>query len=388
MARKKKHEEHVNMERWLVSYANFITLLFAFIVVMYSVSSVNEGKYRVLSEAMVAAFRSSAKSMEPIQVGNPAKTPFDAPLSIKKKPAVVVPKVSIPVKKSDTENPFDEPGKGDAAGAQGDTAGSAGAGSAAMEALAQALEQALSALIAEDLVKVKRTELWVEIEINSSLLFDQGEAVLDESIYPVLEKIAQLIQPFPYPLRVEGHTDSMPVENKVFASNWALSAARAADVVKRLEDGGIERSRLAAIGLADTQPISENDTPEGQAKNRRVKILIMSTPDPKRKYDTDNADLIERDTGLQPSQVPLPEGVPAGGANERLPVLDSRSSLSESAAEPATNAPQFESSTLGGEAPIVEPIMQKPIRPITLPPVIAKPIRKPPPEPSPEKKLP
>ena len=189
MARKKKHEEHVNHERWLVSYADFITLLFAFFVVMYSVSSVNEGKFRVLSEAMVAAFRASAKSLEPIQVGSQAKTPFDAPLSIKKKPAVVNVKMSIPQKRSDSENPFDQPGKGESEGAQGETVGSAGEGSAeamgqGMELLAQALEKVLSALIAENLVTVKRTDLWVEIEINSSLLFDQGEAVLRIQCHP------------------------------------------------------------------------------------------------------------------------------------------------------------------------------------------------------------
>ena len=89
MARKKKHEEHENHERWLVSYADFITLLFAFFVVMYSVSSVNEGKYRVLSDALVAAFRAPAKSMTPIQVGTVAKSPSGVQFSIRKSPAVV-----------------------------------------------------------------------------------------------------------------------------------------------------------------------------------------------------------------------------------------------------------------------------------------------------------
>ena len=89
MARKQKHEEHENHERWLVSYADFITLLFAFFVVMYSISSVNEGKYRVLSDAIVAAFRSQEKSIRPIQVGEPTRAPKSTQMEVQKTPGIV-----------------------------------------------------------------------------------------------------------------------------------------------------------------------------------------------------------------------------------------------------------------------------------------------------------
>lgn len=278
MARKQKHEEHENHERWLISYADFITLLFAFFVVMYSVSSVNEGKYRVLSDSLVAAFRSSARSVEPIQVGELSKS--------SKQPGIIKglvdqsgnmhefdQKTLSPFKTEKTNTGYkgesEPPDSGDNLAKR--------RARETIDKMANAIEKSMSKLIQQDLVAVRRNDLWVEVEIKTSILFPSGSAMLQPEALPILSEIADILKDFPNPIHVEGFTDSVPINTVAFPSNWELSAGRAASVVHLFTKDGVEPRRMAAIGLGEYRPIADNSTAEGRNKNRRVVLLIMES---------------------------------------------------------------------------------------------------------------
>lgn len=283
MARKKKHEEHENHERWLISYADFITLLFAFFVVMYSVSSVNEGKFRVLSDALIAAFRSSNKSMEPIQVGTDTKSQkqsnvipmvMDQPRSANQKGGEALTDGNDMESKSDGK----EKKLGDKLG-----------GLEFIARMADRIETAMAKLIEQKLIAVRRGALWVEVEINTSILFTSGSANLQNDALPVLKELAMILKDFPNPVRVEGFTDSLPINTVAFPSNWELSAARAASVVHLFSTHGLDPKRLAAIGFAEFRPIADNSTAEGRSKNRRVVIIILESAQAERIFSARDA---------------------------------------------------------------------------------------------------
>ena len=278
MARKQKHEEHENHERWLISYADFITLLFAFFVVMYSVSSVNEGKYRVLSDSLVAAFRSSARSVEPIQVGELSKS--------SKQPGIIKGLVDQGGNMHKYDQKTISPFKSEKANAgfKGESAPPDSGDNVAkrraretIDKMANAIEKSMSKLIQQDLVAVRRNDLWVEVEIKTSILFPSGSAMLQPEALPILSEIADILKDFPNPIHVEGFTDSVPINTVAFPSNWELSAGRAASVVHLFTKDGVEPRRMAAIGLGEYRPIADNSTAEGRNKNRRVVLLIMES---------------------------------------------------------------------------------------------------------------
>lgn len=292
MARKKKHEEHENHERWLVSYADFITLLFAFFVVMYSISSVNEGKYRVLSDALVSAFRAAPKSMEPIQVGSPAKSPHETDLeyrtnpNVLKRPDMLINK-SVRDQQLKSEKPRTKwpeqaepkPAENDASGADGKQA------MGSLNSIAEQIERAMSGLIQQNLVKVRRDEFWLEVEINTNILFPSGDARLQPDAKPILDELAKILRNFDNNIKVEGFTDNVPISNMIYPSNWELSAARAASVVNLLMHQGVRPTRMAAIGYGEFHPVTGNDTAEGRNKNRRVVLAVLENGASERVYD-------------------------------------------------------------------------------------------------------
>ena len=258
MARRVKHEEHENHERWLVSYADFITLLFAFFVVMYSISSVNEGKYRVLSNAIVSAFSQPAKTIEPIQQGSPLRAP-------------IIQHQVMPDDEAEARVGVDHqvmPSVRDMAN---------------MQKIADEVENKLKDLVDKELVNIYKTTKGVEIEIKSSILYKSGSANLEHSAKDVLRKIAAIVKNLPNSINVEGFTDNIPIRTLMFRSNWELSAARAASVVHLFTDSEIDPQRLAAIGYGEFQPIASNDTEDGRSKNRRVSIIVLNAPDERRK---------------------------------------------------------------------------------------------------------
>ncbi|HFD80856.1 MAG TPA: flagellar motor protein MotD [Gammaproteobacteria bacterium] len=271
MARKKRTEEHENHERWLVSYADFITLLFAFFVVMYSISSVNEGKYRVLSDSIVAAFRDPARSLDPIQVGQLVRSPRQVDeLMEGPKPMIELFKVPLP---APVRTPVKEKPASDQAEAPKQELDQAS------QDLADAIEEAMSDLVDEGLIDVRRDKRWIEVEIKSSILFDSGSAELSRQAVPVLRKLADKLKGLHNLIHVEGFTDNVPIRNFDFPSNWELSAARAASVVHLFTRLGVDPHRMAAIGYGEYRPIASNETAEGRARNRRVVLVIMSGSD-------------------------------------------------------------------------------------------------------------
>lgn len=257
MARKKKHEEHENHERWLVSYADFITLLFAFFVVMYAVSSVNEGKYRVLSDALLAAFRSPQKTLQPIQIGTPAKAPQTDSLGYRSTPNIIAaPDLPIPdISRKKLAR---------------------GGAPAPMAEIADKMEEVLSKLIDEDLISVRYEDDYVEIEIKSEILFPPGSIQVSAQAREIVDKIAVVLRNFPNILRIEGYTDNTPLTSPFYKSNWVLSAARAGGVVDRLEQMGVRPSRMAAVGFSQYRPVADNATAVGRNKNRRVSIMVLN----------------------------------------------------------------------------------------------------------------
>lgn len=243
--RRRREEEHENHERWLVSYADFITLLFAFFVVMYAISSVNEGKYKVLSDSLTNAFRNitAVEGGQPILV-----TPGSPPL------------VQKPVGKPDKL--VSDPKRGEQ--------------QQKMRNIAKEIMDALQPLVAQGKVRLLETSRGVTIEINDSVLFPAGQAKLQPASMSAMLAIAEVLARTDFPITIEGHTDNLPINTAQFPSNWELSAVRATTVLRLFNDGGVGAERLTAIGYGDTRPVETNTTAEGRARNRRVSILIDS----------------------------------------------------------------------------------------------------------------
>lgn len=242
MARRKREEEHENHERWLVSYADFITLLFAFFVVMYALSTVNEGKYRILSNSMVNAFRN-------VPINSSSEAPVIAmPPPLQQKPATST-KTPDPVKQKQREK---------------------------MRNVAKDILEVMAPLIEQGKVRVLETSRGVTIEINDSILFSPGQALLQPPLIKAMRGVAEVLAASEFPITIEGHTDNVPINTVQFPSNWELSAVRATTVLRLFADAGVAAERLTAIGYADTRPVEPNLLADGRARNRRVTILIDS----------------------------------------------------------------------------------------------------------------
>ena len=277
--RKHKHEEHQNHEAWAIPYGDLITLLLAFFVVMYAMSSVNEGKYRVLSDSLVAAFRGSPRTMEPIQVGEKqVGSGADIQVSI----------VQQAILQGQPRSMMEPVSMGGAAHSGNHRSGEQKSGELEAEhraseettrqlaTVAEEVEKAMADLVDRDLVVVRRHEFWVEVEIRTDILFPSGSATLSPAAVQALQQLADTLKPFPNPMRVEGHTDNRPISTKIFPSNWELSAARAGSVVQLFTQRGIDPARLAVIGLGQYRPAQDNATEAGRNANRRVLIVVLS----------------------------------------------------------------------------------------------------------------
>jgi chemotaxis protein MotB len=254
MARRKQHEGEENHEAWVIPYADLMTLLLALFVVMYAVSSLNEGKYRMLADAMTSAFGGTARNLSPIQVSkNPTQRadlnrPTPIPTSAKIRPDLreTQPQKSNQLLKMQQQ----------------------------MDAMASELSKTLAPLINRKLITVRRSELWIEVEINSDILFATGSAALDLSARETLARLAEVLRQTPNGIRVEGHTDNKPIATSQFPSNWELSAARAASVVHLFADLGIAPQRLSMVGYGEFHARADNATEAGRNANRRVMVII------------------------------------------------------------------------------------------------------------------
>jgi len=247
--RKPPQDDLHNKERWLISYADFITLLFAFFVVMYSVSSVNEGKYKVLSNTLTGVFNAPERSVVPITVGEQqvvgGRTESDA---------VIAPVV--------TEAPPSLPAPDNASRSRG------------LQELAGQLGLEFSELIETGVITLNTDDEWLQLNLPNSLLFGSGDAEPHYDSFAVMEKIAGVLRDTDNAIRIEGFTDNQSIHSGRFPSNWELSAARASVLVRMLVMDGIDPARLAAVGYGEHQPVARNDTDEGRRRNRRVVLLI------------------------------------------------------------------------------------------------------------------
>jgi chemotaxis protein MotB len=275
--RRRTAEIQVNHERWLVSYADFITLLFAFFVVMYSISQVNESKYRVLSATLTEIFNEPKRTMEPIQIGE---------LSRSNEPQI---------SQSDLEN-LESSGQG------------AFEKTADLPQLSDQFEDQFSDLIDDKVVQVNSNEYWLQISLNNSVLFPLGSVEPTEEAEVVISEVAEILRDFNNPIQVEGYTDNVAVSSEKFPSNWELSSARAAAVVKLLVYFGLSPQRLAAVGYGEYHPIAENETPEGRSQNRRVVIMIAREKTKRPRVSTEGAvkASVAPDTGEQVQVNPQP----------------------------------------------------------------------------------
>lgn len=278
MGRRARHEEHQNHEAWAIPYGDLITLLLAFFVVMYAISSVNEGKYRVLSDALVAAFRGTPMTFEPVQVGQKqVGSGADIAMSIVRQgelegqprelmAPVPVRAVEVTEGRSGEANaPFRSQPPPDARAEE------------ELDAVAQEIEAAMAELIERGMVAVRRREFVVEVEIRTDILFASGAATLTPEANAVIDRMAEVLAPFPNAVKVEGHTDDRPINTLAFPSNWELSAARAATVVHVMMKHGVAPGRLTVIGFGEHRPMQSNETPAGRNANRRVLLVIQAS---------------------------------------------------------------------------------------------------------------
>jgi len=271
--RRHRHEDHTNHEAWAIPYGDLITLLLAFFVVMYALSSVNEGKYRLLSDSLYAAFRGEPRTMEPVQFGqHQVGAGADSHTGVlqQQRPDPQQAPAAGQLVKLSPDVPKIAPTRA------AELAEQAAQREAALARVADQMTNALGDLVQKNLVTVRRKDLWVEVELRTDILFASGSAQPSATALPVLERLAQVLAPLPNAVRVEGYTDNVPIRTSVFYSNWELSAARAGSVVRVLAGQGIDPARLAVVGFGEQRPAHSNDTPEGRNANRRVVVVVLA----------------------------------------------------------------------------------------------------------------
>ena len=283
--------EHENEERWLLTYADMLTLLFALFMVLFSISSVNISKYQVLQQSLKAAFSGS------ILPGGRAILKTGSESTAAHTPATAVVPSIVPLVPTPTSRSSSSTGSANAFASAAAAARAAASAKPMTTAQLQAALNSMSASIAEqdELVAlqrrlqsfarahgfanqvqaiVDRRGLVVRV-LTDKLLFQSGQATLQPEGTPLLNEVAQLLNvDRAHPITVEGYTDNVPIHSVEFPSNWELSTSRATTVVQYLIRRGVNDNRLGAAGFADLHPIASNATAAGRALNRRVDIVI------------------------------------------------------------------------------------------------------------------
>jgi chemotaxis protein MotB len=241
--RRKKPPDGPNHERWLVSYADFITLLFAFFVVMFATAQTDNAKAQAVSESVKRALEGeSFKDTLSMLLGEKTKVK-----TIGQRP----------------EAGGAKPGIADQSGLT-------------LAELLPILSKALRPEIQSGRLALHMTSRGLTISFTQAALFPSGEDEIAPDSYPTVQKIADAMNRVRNPARAEGHTDSIPIHNSRFRSNWELSAARSIALMELFTKFGVARERLSIAGYADTAPVDSNDTEEGRRRNRRVDIVILN----------------------------------------------------------------------------------------------------------------
>lgn len=256
MSRRRKRAGHANHDRWLVSYADFITLLFAFFVVLYASSQVDQRKVGKLALAIQVAFQEmgifqSSSTQVPIDMQEPM--PFSRVQAI--------------------ENLKRNAEMGQVAARP---EGGLGSGNGDLTQLQHELETVLTDEIGRKEISLRREPDGLVLSLREIGFFDSGSAQMKPASLPIFDRIATALRERKYRLRIEGHTDNVPIHNLQFSSNWELSTARATEVIRILiVREGYDAAELSAAGYAEYHPVADNRTPEGRANNRRVDVVIL-----------------------------------------------------------------------------------------------------------------
>ena len=295
--RKPPPKKHQNHERWIISYADFTTLLLATFVVMYAVSSINSSKFQEMAEAFSTAFMGKITKIQATGMAAGHRAPFEYMPS----------PVHTPVITRDIEVKHLPPALRQEVMRR-------------MQKLNDAYKQLtrlLGGMIRKGLVQVSLQSLGVVIDINAVVLFDSGKAELAPGSLTMIDQIAGVLKDLHYPIQVNGFTDDERIHNAQFSSNWDLSAARAMAVVKRFATGGIDPALLVGAGYGEYHPVASNQTPEGRARNRRVSIVVVSPLEDQRILQTPLMGTPQMHGGTSPTPpaaaapgAPLEPGIP------------------------------------------------------------------------------
>lgn len=243
--KKTKSAPHENHERWLVSYADFITLLFAFFVVMFATAQQDKSKAREVAESVREAIEHGQLSAALNSIVNRAKPPADSKW-MKQEPRPKASHQQAPATRADLAKSLD--------------------------ALSKALEPELNS----GKISLELDTRGLVISLREAAFFASGDDTISSTSYPIIDKIAQVVRPLTNPLRLEGYTDSVPIHNSRFRSNWELSTARSIAMLELLRERyQYPAERMSVAGFAENAPADTNDTEEGRAHNRRVDLVVL-----------------------------------------------------------------------------------------------------------------
>uniref|UniRef100_A0A486XY80 Flagellar motor rotation protein MotB n=1 Tax=Rheinheimera sp. BAL341 TaxID=1708203 RepID=A0A486XY80_9GAMM len=256
---KQKHTqvEAEQLDRWLVSYADYMTLMFALFVVLYAMSIVKEEEYSVLADSLTKMFEKPDQRQTGVQGQSVL--------------AESVPQSEQDLYGTSLEQPQGPTLLADAKQLSDISQQKLGS---PLQAIEQKLTQAMANLLEQGLAKIEQDDNWLTIELNSGLLFASGSATATSSASTLLSEITRVINPIDNFIRVRGYTDNLPINNELFSSNWELSVARATSVLRILEQLGTAPQRMAIEGFGQYYPSVSNETALGRATNRKVVIAI------------------------------------------------------------------------------------------------------------------
>ena len=254
MALKKEPEKHVNHERWLVSYADFITLLFAVFVVLYAMGQSDKKKVEEVMQSIQASFGMANAGANAQKINVLTSKSINIMPSLKPELSIV---------------PAGRTGRGQV---------KTRAEEKDFRQIKASLEAYLVKQGAQNKVSLNITRRGLVVSLKEAGFFDSGQAHIKPDAYELINTIAEAMTQYNNPLRVEGHTDNVPISNSQFPSNWELSTARAVNGLKYLiKHFDVDPNKISATGYAEFRPIADNTTAEGRAKNRRVDLVMLSS---------------------------------------------------------------------------------------------------------------
>lgn len=248
--RRRRNKDEETADRWLITYADLITLLLAFFVMMYAISHVDAAKFESLARALAVQLTSSEPSV--VDLGHQADVNPNPPDGD-----------GLALAQLDQEKKEDEAGDG------------SGQSDAELDALYIKVKRYVEEHNLESDVRVENARRGVEITFAEQILFDLGRAELKSQSKKVLKPLVPLLNELDNPISVEGHTDNVPIVSGHYKSNWELSTARGLSVLDYLEEAGISPKRMALVGYGEYKPIKPNDSPSNRQFNRRVNLVIL-----------------------------------------------------------------------------------------------------------------